>query len=64
MNDQPVNDCSLEKSDRFTGDSTSHTMRWGGNAAAGNAGEWRKVHLHVRDAEVFSFRLRDASDET
>ena len=52
--------CTLDASDVFTGDSTSHTFAWGSDPEVDAIGEWRKLHFLLRDAEIFSFRLAAA----
>ena len=47
VHNQPIDGCSLEASDAFSGDSTRHTMSWRGRAAAGAGGGWRKLYLSV-----------------
>ncbi len=54
---QPMGNCTLDASDPFTGDSTCHTVTWGGAAGLPGKAQWRKFHFLLRDAEIFSLRL-------
>lgn len=55
-----MGNCSLDTADLFTGDSTSHTFTWGGDPVLPGAGQWRKLHFLLRNAEIFSFRIDPA----
>lgn len=58
LDNRPMGNCSLDASDPFTGDSTCHTVTWGGEPGIPAGPEqWRKMHFLLRDAEFFSFRL-------
>ena len=57
-NNQPIGGCSLESCDVFTDDSTNHDITWGGDPSIPGNGEWRKLHFLLRDAEIFSFRIK------
>ena len=60
MDNRHMGNCSLEACDPFVGDSTRHTMTWGGDPMAPGPGQWRKLAFFLRDAEIFSFRVREA----
>lgn len=60
LRNEPLPGRSLEESDAFTGDAVDHTATWGGDASVPGADSWRKIHLELRDAEVFSIRFADA----
>ena len=57
LNGRPIDNCSLAACNPFMGDSTCHTVTWGKNQSIPTAGQWRKIHFQLRDAEIFSFRL-------
>ena len=61
LRNQPFEGRSLDDSDVFTGDSTSHTLTWAGEEELPGTGTWRKLHIELRDAALFSVRLADAS---
>jgi hypothetical protein len=52
-----------ERSEPFTGDSTSHTVTWEGASDMGSPGSWRQLLFMVRDAEIFSFQCLDADKQ-
>jgi hypothetical protein len=58
-NNRIVGSCSLENSDPFEGDETSHMVSWQGKPLIPGPGEFRKIHFLVKDAEVFSFRFAE-----
>jgi len=52
-----------EQSDPFTGNATAYTVTWNGSPAMRTPGKWRQLMFMIRDAEIFSFRCMDQSDE-
>jgi hypothetical protein len=63
-----LDECTKDNCDPFTGDSTDHTVTWKGDpvipAGRGQMLYWRKLKIHLRDAELFSFRFFDPVDDT
>ncbi len=54
---QPLAPCTPDACDGFTGDATGHVLTWAGKADLPAAHQWRKVLVHLRNAEVFSIRF-------
>jgi hypothetical protein len=57
MENRPVQGRALDDCDAFPGDETAHEVRWQGSPACPAGAEWCKLHLLMRNAEVFSFRF-------
>ena len=59
--------CTKEACDPFGGDSTHHTMTWKSNpripTGRGQDLYWRKLRIHLRNAELFSFRFTHSIDD-
>ena len=66
--DDPIEPCTLERCDPFTGDSTAHVVTWEGSpdVPAGHEERrlWRKLRFFLRNAELFSFRFEGAEGKT
>ena len=64
--DEVIGECSKERNDAFTGDSTAHTVTWQGDPTIPAGQEertyWRRIRFFLRDAELFSFRFTGGAD--
>ena len=52
-------DFSRDKCDVFTGDAVSHVFSWQGRTGVNMIPGIVKIKFHLRDAEIFSFRIAD-----
>ncbi|MDP7397561.1 MAG: hypothetical protein QF541_11880 [Lentisphaeria bacterium] len=53
---KPIEPCTKENADPFTGDSTAHTVSWNGDPTIPDR-KWRRLVFFLKDAEIFSFRF-------
>ena len=58
----PAEGFNIDECDTFTGDNTSHRMTWQGRSNFEQTHDWKRVHLLLRDAEVFSIRFETAAN--
>ena len=48
-----------EECDRFIGDEVDHVVTWGGRSAVNTIVGYTRVRFHMKDAELYSFRVAD-----
>ncbi|MBM3861538.1 MAG: hypothetical protein FJ395_18085 [Verrucomicrobia bacterium] len=57
INGKTLEGCELEKCDVFTGDNVRHKVTWQGRDTIPAAGSFRRIVVHLKKAEIFSFRF-------